>query len=254
MSYAFDRDAGGDPAAAPAADSPEFWQKMQATFDNILEMVRDMAREYGVNLEALDSEEIKREQERERDAVKARPLVQAAMDYARQVNAWFEQEIDGMVRYGKEMVKLVEMGAGDGAPRARVIAMQSAVESIRWYQHLIGAKLSRGYHGRLTDDEAAADARQRDSDGSVKVALMAIDRSIESWNVIGQLFPDKWDDLLTLLAALERLRKGAEQEFPAARAFVRPGFDTVDRVRRRRPARKPAKPAAGKPPVSSPEP
>jgi hypothetical protein len=68
-----------------------------------------------------------------------------------------------------------------------------------------------------------------DADGSAKVALIAMDRSIEAWTRIREHFEELEDATLDSLARLARLRDEAETRFPRARAFERPGFDTVDR-------------------------
>ena len=67
----------------------------------------------------------------------------------------------------------------------------------------------------------------KDSDGSAKVALIAVDRSIAAWSKLLRTFPERETETLEILAHLVRLRREAEQEFPHARAFVRPGFDTL---------------------------
>lgn len=68
----------------------------------------------------------------------------------------------------------------------------------------------------------------RDSDGSAKVALIAIDRSIAAWGVMRKHFPERENNMLDILVHLDRLRKGVEKTFPNARAFIRPGFDKID--------------------------
>jgi len=66
---------------------------------------------------------------------------------------------------------------------------------------------------------------KKDSDGSTKVALIGMDRSISAWGEILKFFPDQEKNILGIIAHLDRLRKSTEAEFPDARAFVRPGFD-----------------------------
>ena len=65
----------------------------------------------------------------------------------------------------------------------------------------------------------------KDSDGSAKVALIGIDRSISAWGIMLRYFPACEDELLKILVVLEKLRKKVEKEFPDARSFFRPGFD-----------------------------
>jgi hypothetical protein len=61
--------------------------------------------------------------------------------------------------------------------------------------------------------------------GSAKIALIAMDRSLPAWTILLRAFPQRETETLRLLAYLDRIRRLTEQEFPQARAFVRPGFD-----------------------------
>jgi hypothetical protein len=65
----------------------------------------------------------------------------------------------------------------------------------------------------------------RDCDGSAKIALMAVDRSIAAWATLRKAVADEADTILDFMVLLDRLRRGMEKAFPDARAFVRPGFD-----------------------------
>jgi hypothetical protein len=87
-------------------------------------------------------------------------------------------------------------------------------------------KLHRAIGSRVCESEDGDDGFPRDSDGSAKVALIAIDRSMAAWARLRSRFENEHGDaILALLVQLERLRRAAEAEFPQARAFVRPGFD-----------------------------
>lgn len=68
-------------------------------------------------------------------------------------------------------------------------------------------------------------ARQSDSDGSAKVALIGMERSIGAWERLRELLPEKGDSILPMMLHLEQLRRATEQAFPNAQSFVRPGFD-----------------------------
>ena len=65
----------------------------------------------------------------------------------------------------------------------------------------------------------------KDSDGSAKVALIGIDRSLAAWGILLKYFPSQEDEIFPILVHLEQLRKNTEKAFPDGRAFVRPGFD-----------------------------
>ena len=69
---------------------------------------------------------------------------------------------------------------------------------------------------------------QRDRDGSAKIALIAVERSMHAWSSLFEILPEKEDDFLEILAMLEKIKTMTIQEFPNAQAFVRPGFDEAE--------------------------
>lgn len=74
--------------------------------------------------------------------------------------------------------------------------------------------------------EAALRAEElADANGSAKVALIGMDRSIAAWTRLRPHLPDRADELLDVLVMLDRLRRATEAQFPDARSFYRPGFD-----------------------------
>jgi hypothetical protein len=75
------------------------------------------------------------------------------------------------------------------------------------------------------EDDVTEGLQQKDSDGSIKVALIGMDRSIGAWGRLKEEFPEQAGDVLPLLVHLERLRRKTEHTFPNARNFIRPGFD-----------------------------
>ena len=77
------------------------------------------------------------------------------------------------------------------------------------------------------DEDDEEDPMSRHSDGSIKVALIGMDRSISAWRLMQLAAPDKTDSIVPLILALETLRQNTERAFPHARDFIRPGFDEV---------------------------
>jgi hypothetical protein len=88
-------------------------------------------------------------------------------------------------------------------------------------------KLQRALESVRSEAEDDDDDFPRDSDGSAKVALIGIDRSIAAWKMLNSSFAEEEQTISQLIGSLERLRKSVETQFPQARAFVRPGFDEV---------------------------
>ncbi|HSO74547.1 MAG TPA: hypothetical protein VLU47_06900, partial [Blastocatellia bacterium] len=110
----------------------------------------------------------------------------------------------------------------------KVESVGEAVEVIRWYQFQIAVKIMRGLMRDDDEDEENGEssfAHQKDSDGSVKVALLGMSRSIGAWGRLSEEFPDQASEMVPLLVHLERLRRMTEVCFPNAMNFIRPGFD-----------------------------
>jgi hypothetical protein len=112
-------------------------------------------------------------------------------------------------------------------PIENEVTLEEALEVIKWYQYQINIKLMRAIESKKREDSLELNDFPKDSDGSAKVALLGIDRSISSWNEFLKYLPEQKERILNLSIHLNRLRKRVESEFPNARAFIRPGFDEI---------------------------
>lgn len=227
-------------------NNDKFWRKLDAIFRETRELIQEWAEEAGVDLDAAESEAARAEDEKETDAAQQHHLSLSARDYAQMVQQWFTEEF------------VVEQNVHDDVTgksknAGEDINVSDAIEIIRWYQFFIAAKVFRALIGAereiWKDDSAGADvfpdlefddddddegdsldeafneAAASDSDGSAKIALIAIDRSLSAWRVMQSSFAEKAGTIMPMLVELERLRRGMEQLFPMARDFIRPGFD-----------------------------
>ena len=66
---------------------------------------------------------------------------------------------------------------------------------------------------------------QKDSDGSAKIAIIAIERSMNAWVKFYELMPTSEDIAFKALSLLSQLKQKAIEVFPKAMEFHRPGFD-----------------------------
>lgn len=198
-----------------------FWKSLAGVFRQTIRMIRDAAKEQDVDLDAADCEEFHRQvQQRHRQALE-HLLVVRGHDYAQMVNRWFKDEWSHFEQEEEELNRQLQMGIEGLDPEAEAIRIRDAIDVIRWYQYQIPVKLARALSGDPEIDQYAAS----DADGSAKVALMAMDRSIAAWAVLREAFPERGDTILDLLVRLDRLRGSVERTFPNARTFVRPGLD-----------------------------
>ena len=182
-----------------------FWRKLTAIFQETRELIVAWTREAGVDLNGNSDDDDSRSK-RKRQLVDNHPLTKAGKKYANAASDWL-----------REFDQTVE-----------VSDLEDAREVIQWYQYQIAVKTMRALSGRKEEleDPEIMDC-PKDSDGSAKVALIGIDRSMGAWRIMQLSLPDRAESIVPLILQLERLRQRLEKSFPQARDFIRPGFDEV---------------------------
>ena len=163
-----------------------------------------------------------------RDAAENHECARAAKTYGRIVNDWFDAAQQLFDEKADDLNLQAQLELPNSNPAEVAASLKDSVDIIRWYQHFIYVKLLRAITGACEEGSEGPDEVPNDSNGSAKVALIAVDRSIAAWGQMQQHFPDRRDDILDILVHLDRLRRKVEIVFPDARAFVRPGFDRAD--------------------------
>jgi hypothetical protein len=204
-----------------------FWHKLGMIFQETREMIAEWAREAGVDLNKPDDEDDPALRKRRRQQVDNHPLTRAGRKYANDASDWF-REVDQTIGISdlRTPGQTREPAEYDREAAER---LEDAREVIQWYQYQIAVKTMRALSGRLDErnDEPSEDPWLQDSDGSAKVALIGIDRSIAAWRLVQLALPERDVSIVPLILQLERLRHRIEKAFPYAREFVRPGFDEI---------------------------
>jgi hypothetical protein len=229
LNYAMAEEEFADPETQDIHNEA-FWIKLSEIFKTTLDLVKETAASEVIDLDALDPGELVEEHRTFQEAARNHELSRAARAYADMAENWFE----GARAFfgGGEETEPGFQSIPENGEEPEENGFEEALEVIRWYQHQIHVKLARAISGQMQeeseiDDESAQYAK--DSDGSAKVALIGIDRSIAAWGIIGRRFPTfRSHDVPAILTHLERLRRSVEKVFPDARGFLRPGFDQID--------------------------
>ncbi len=222
--YAMEEEERDDPDRFDI-NNREFWEKLQSIFQQTLEMIGDLAHEQNFCLDSVDIESEMEKEKYMRQEAENNELAQAALRYSNMVENWFKTEKYLFTQKDDELNEKLDLGVDESEINIETEKIQDAVKVIRWYQPQIYVKVMRGLLKDDFDEKEDLHDFPKDSDGSVKVALIGMDRSIGAWGQLQILFPEKTDDILTILLHLDRLRRKTEKEFPEARSFVRPGFD-----------------------------
>jgi len=196
-----------------------FWHKLSSILSETHEMISEWARDAGVDLSYVPDDEVRTRKSR-RSLVDSHPLTRAGKKYANTASDWF-REFDQLIEFSD--VRVCE------GEREQPDQLEDAREVIQWYQYQIAVKIMRALSCRSDgwEDDPSLAEFPKDSDGSAKVALIGIERSIAAWRWMQLSLPDRADSIVPLILQLERLRQRVEKSFPEAREFVRPGFDEV---------------------------
>ena len=219
-------DADLDDPEVSDLNNAKFWRKLDLIFKDAHGLIKQCAEEAGIDLDTIDQDKVARAQDEEAEDAGRNELSVRARDYAGMVDTWLARELVAAE-------KLSEDDQAQAKSAGIEIDAHDAFEVIRWYQFFIAAKVFRAVLGSdeelrgvyPADDRDETNPAQTDANGSAKVALIAIDRSLAAWRVIQSCIPEKQKSIAPLMAMLENIRSGIEAELPLARDFIRPGFD-----------------------------
>ena len=191
-----------------------FWNKLSGILGETLELLREGAKKWGIELETLDSLDDTENLKAKDVAAENHLLCRAAKRYSKMVEDWFSE--------GKTFFFETAAAAREG------VDLEEAFDVIRWYQYFISAKIMRAVRGKVEEEEERCDEFPSDSDGSAKIALIGMDRSIAAWAMIRHYDSHSAEKVPDIIAFLDHLRQAVEKAFSSARSFIRPGFDRID--------------------------
>jgi len=182
--------------------------------------------EHGIDLNSIskeDEEEIEKHEEEIDRLVEEHSLRKLCEQYSMLAHKTMKDEAYWKGK-ADEMSQQFMLGIlNEDQLTGQVRGLKDCQEVINWYMDFIWIKFTRALSGKMEDYEDEEEI-QSDSNGSAKIALVAVDRSMHAWRQLLDLIPDE-DRLIPLLSILSGIDKMARQEFPKAGEFVRPGFD-----------------------------
>jgi hypothetical protein len=205
-----------------------FWDRLGQNFLKAKDLLQKVAEESGVDLQTIQVEMQEKERKKERIKHESRehPLSQLTFKYSATGREWLKTQpgmLDRLDALKTELTLGVESQEG---ARKQTITIKDSLAVIQWYLAFIHVKLVRALMGKMSSEPSEReDDYPRDYDGSAKIALIAIERSIHAWSQLFEILPDKEDDFLEILSMLQKIKTMTQEEFPGALAFVRPGFD-----------------------------
>lgn len=192
------------------ANNKQFWENLTLNMAATMEMLREGMEKWGIDLN-----EIPDVQPEKHIATEAEKLTK---NYSYDVVKWLE----GNHEYFKEIM-LKESVDNE----AMVFAVDDAIEIIHWYSMFIHVKTRRSMHTQeeLFEEKEDFEIRFHDNLGSAKIALISINRSMESFSFLHKYMPEKETEILHFLAQLSKSKKQIMKRWPTAMDFKRLGFD-----------------------------
>ncbi len=201
-----------------------FWEKFSEMLHSTLTMIKEMAKEQGIDLDSMDMEKNHTNDDPKIENSLEYLISHTSKNYAKSVDQWFDSN-EYLFLGKEEEVNRIRIIPSQSNPIQEVRAINDATEILRWYQWQIHVKLQRAVHSATTEESLCFDEFPKDSDGSAKVALVGIDRSMSAWKVLLTDFPGQAKQIMNFIKMLEHIKNGVEIHFPKARDFIRPGFD-----------------------------
>lgn len=229
--YAMDKEDQGDDPEANDMENEKFWKSLSDNFALVREMLKEDAARFDIDIDNLpDDPELDKKIHDRREAAHNHPLSKKANHYMMTVHNWLKADSERLfVMKNDEIRRRVLIDLKNEDPGKDVSLIEDSMDVIQWYFMQINVKLVRAFSSKFIDeneDDGWDDENEpKDSDGSAKVSLIGIDRSIAAWSIMLKQFPEEENVILDMLVQLEKLRQGIEKEFPDARSFKRLGFD-----------------------------
>ncbi|MFC3417319.1 hypothetical protein [Algoriphagus hitonicola] len=203
----------------------DVWGTISDSFQEALQLLHKAADEMGISLELNqeESDRIMAEEKALDQEVEKLPLHFLADEYLDQGKDWIESK--ATKDYLLHLQSQVEIGTLQEKDVEQMIKiLDECLEVIQWYLFFVAVKIGRALREKIEGFWDDYPVEERGDLGTAKIAMIAIERSLVAWAKIYQLIPDD-DQILHLLAKLEKMRRLLKEEFPDYSKFKRPGFD-----------------------------
>ena len=195
----------------PDEENTNFWEQIRLAWEVTMELIEEDAERLGFDLEDVSDFELPQHIET--------PLEVKAKDYGTKMNKWLEENRGFFAREAEQLVVVDDEDS--------MVKIEDAMEVIQWYYFFIGAKVHRAHLDLEERKNQTEDVYNVYSDnlGSAKIAIIAIERSMNALSVLYSEFKEKEDDILKFLLELTSIKKQLLKTFPGVMEFKRPGFD-----------------------------
>lgn len=202
-----------------------FFNKVEEILDQTIDLVKTAILDQ--NTVALDNETEEAANSIKRSYPKPfnkHFLTDLSEKYFELSESWLEIHLELLLDKEEDLRNKEQLGIDVLKEREQIT---DAMEVIQWYLLFISSKLYRALGGLRNESAVDNSGYQSDANGSAKVALLAVEKSLSSWELLRSYFPETTDSMLDILVVLSQLQQGIHRVFPYTNDFVRPGFDEI---------------------------
>lgn len=195
----------------PDEENTYFWEQIRMAWEVTMELIEEDADRLGIDLNDIPEMELPEHVET--------PLEVRAKNYGLKMHDWLERNSEFFAEKAGQLVTIND--------EASIVRYKDALEVIQWYYFFIGTKVHRA-HLDLEERQNDPDDEYNvysDNLGSAKIAIIAIQRSMDALSVFYDGFKEREDEILGFLMELSAIKKQLLQTFPGVMDFKRPGFD-----------------------------
>jgi hypothetical protein len=184
-----------------------------------------MAEEMGIDMEQIIAESKNDTSVMEEDKMlDEHPLSMITNRYLQEGKDWVESP--KIKTYLEGLASQVNLGLmGISKAEGQKAKIEEALEVIQWYLFFVHVKSKRVLNDLSGDFWDEFPEEEKSYNGSAKIAMISMERSMQAWKILLDLIEDEQDSILSLLVLLEKSRKMLAVLVPNYAQFIRPGFD-----------------------------
>ena len=191
------------PERSRGMDNKAFWDRLAENFSKARDVLKQAAEHYNIDLKAIAQEanDIDLKQKILRQESRDHPIGELSFQYSKRSMEWLRRQ-PGMLAKLEEMKTDLTIGVESvEASKEKITLIKDSLAIIKWYETFIHVKLMRALAGKVNaaDDafsELGDSLYGSDSDGSAKIALIGIERSMNAWIKLFDLLPQYLVELL----------------------------------------------------------
>lgn len=204
----------------------ELFERLAESLEETRKLILTIAEERGISMEISPEEDEAYQQkvQNRNDIIKNHVAAQLSMSYTLKVRQWLQS--DPLANKSNEARQKLQLGLqSEGESVEEALSINECLEVIQWYQHFITVKTRRALMEWADDEQKERPNSERNYNGTAKIALIAIQRSITAWGLLLSTLPEDEDQILEFLALLQKTESQLKSQFPNTEDFIRPGFD-----------------------------